>query len=142
LSALGMTAIRFALKKAGSLGLCLACLVMGTVLAAFNYTMAVELASKWREDIATPRAQTVAKSAALRARITGAANSRTQLAKVPPTMEAALETARRVADAASLAKDRECGHGDRNSADHSVGSARPTSGPPWQGLTPSRATVR
>jgi|SRR5262245_1469681 len=90
LSALGMTTIPFAMKKAGSLGLCLACLVMGTVLAAFNYTMAVEVATKWREDLAIPRAQTVAKSGALRARITGATNARAQLAQVPPASTAAL----------------------------------------------------
>jgi hypothetical protein len=44
MSAIGMAAVPFAMKKAGNVGFWLVCLVMGLGLATFNYTMAVELA--------------------------------------------------------------------------------------------------
>lgn len=54
MSAVGMAAVPFAMKKAGNLGFWLVCLVMGLGLATFNHTMAVELASKWRDQNTSP----------------------------------------------------------------------------------------
>ncbi len=66
LSALGMTSVPFAMKKAGNLGFWWTCLVFGLGLGILNYTMAVGAVGKSRDEEAGLKGATIAKAAQLK----------------------------------------------------------------------------
>jgi hypothetical protein len=117
MSAVGMAAVPFAMKKAGNVGFWLVCFVMGLGLATFNYTMAVELASKWRDHNTSPAAVKQLKSAALDSRITQATAALERLPQVPHTTAAMVTAAKLVAGTAATWREEECrkrgGRGDQ-----------------------------
>jgi hypothetical protein len=108
MSAAGMAAIPFAMKKAGNVGFWLVCLVMGVGLATFNYTMAVELASRWRDANTSPAAVLQLKAAALDSRITEATAALGRLPQLPLTTAAMVTAARTAAETAKVSREDEC----------------------------------
>jgi hypothetical protein len=108
MSAAGMAAIPFAMKKAGNAGFWLVCLVMGLGLATFNYTMAVELASRWRDANTNPAAVLQLKAAALDSRITEATAALGRLPQLPYTTAAMVAAARTAAETAKVSRADEC----------------------------------
>jgi hypothetical protein len=117
MSAIGMAAVPFAMKKAGNVGFWLVCLVMGLGLATFNYTMAVELASKWRDHNTSLAAVKQLKSAALDSRLAQATAALEQLPQVPHTTAAMVTAAKLAAGTAATSREEECrkrgGRGDQ-----------------------------
>ena len=108
LSAVGMTAVPFAMKKAGNLGFWLVCLLMGLGLATFNYSMAVDLASRFRDSMSSPAAVKQLEAAALDRRKTAATAALGQLPQLPHTTAAMVTAAQTAADAATASKEEEC----------------------------------
>lgn len=114
MSALLMAATPFAMKKAPNVGFWAVCLIFGVGLATFNYTMAVDLAGKWRDQSTAPAALTAAKAKALKSRIAGATAAMDRLAKLPHTTAAQVTAADDAVALATEARDQECGKVGRN----------------------------
>lgn len=66
LSALGMTAVPFAMKKSGNFGFWLTCLLFGIGLGILNYTMAVGAVGKSRDDEAGTKRTLIEKASSLK----------------------------------------------------------------------------
>jgi hypothetical protein len=108
LSAVGMAAVPFAMKRATNPGFWLVCLLMGLGLATFNYSMAVDLASRFRGAMSGPAAANQLKAGALDSRIRAATAALERLAQLPPTSAAMVAAAKTAADSARVSREDEC----------------------------------
>lgn len=108
MSALGMAAIPFAMKKATNLGFWLVCLGFGLGLAGFNYSMAVDLAGHWRDQATAPAAQTAAEAEALKSRVARATAAKSELPHAPHTTAAQVTAAEEAVKLAEQARVQEC----------------------------------
>src|SRR5262245_48477452 len=102
LSALGMAAVPFAMRNADSLLFWLTCLLTGLGLATFNYSMAVDLVTRWRDE--TPAAVKQLTAAALDRRITDATAAKAKLPQLPHTTAAMVTAAKGAVDLATQAR--------------------------------------
>ena len=96
------------MKKADNLGFWLVCLAMGLELATFNYSMAVDLASRWRDATSNPAAVLQLKAAALESRIKAATAAKAKLPQLPLTTAAMVSAAKAAAGAAKVSREDEC----------------------------------
>ena len=107
LSAVGMAAVPFAMRNAESVLLRLMCLLMGLGLASFNFSMAVDLVTRWRDE--NPAAVKQLTAAALDRRITDATAAKAKLPQLPHTTAAMVTAAKTAVDLATQARTQECG---------------------------------
>src|SRR5262245_11143677 len=107
LSALGMAAVPFAMRNADTLLFRLTCLLTALGLATFNYSMAVDLVTRWRDE--SPAAVKQLTAAALERRITDATAAKAKLPQLPHTTAAMVAAAKAAIDLAMQARTQECG---------------------------------
>src|SRR5262245_2519584 len=107
LSALGMAAVPFAMRNADTLLFRLTCLLTALGLATFNYSMAVDLVTRWRDE--SPAAVKQLTAAALERRITDATAAKAKLPQLPHTTAAMVTAAKAAVDLATQARTQECG---------------------------------
>lgn len=108
-SAIGMTAIPFAMAKAPNWGFWFTCLLCGAGLCIVNYLMAVGAVGKVRDAEAGAAAATIARAHQLRSSIS---ESRKQRDALPPfkwTTEDMVTAANEAVRLAVEARDQECG---------------------------------
>jgi hypothetical protein len=108
LSALGMTCVPFAMKKAENLGFWLTCLVFGIGLGILNYTMAVGAVGKIRDNEADVKKALISKAAQIRSSIRDGEEARKNLPPFKWTTQEMVQTAIRAVDLAIAARDQEC----------------------------------
>lgn len=109
LSALGMTTVPFAMKKAENIGFWLTCLTFGIFLATLNYTMAVGAVGKSRDDEAGSKQLVIQKANSLRLAIAEGEKSRRDLPLFKWTTQEMVATATSAVNLAREARDQECG---------------------------------
>lgn len=109
LSALGMTAVPFAMKKAENIGFWLTCLAFGIGLGILNYTMAVGAVGKSRDDEAGLKSLVIQKANSLKLAISEGEESRRALPPFKWTTQEMVSTAAKAVDLAIAARDQECG---------------------------------
>lgn len=107
-SALGMAAIPFAMKKAENWGFWSVCLTFGVGLAILNYAMAVGAIGKVRDHEADGNRKLQAQYQALNAQLTDALRSRTLLPPYRETTEQMVETGKAAVALAERARLEEC----------------------------------
>ena len=107
LSALGMTCVPFAMKKAENLGFWLTCLLFGIGLGILNYTMAVGAVGKSRDEEAGSKAVLISKAAQLRTAILEGETAKRSLPPFKWTSEEMVRTATKAVDLAREARDQE-----------------------------------
>lgn len=107
-SALGMAAVPFAMKKAENWGFWLTCLAFGVGLAILNYTMAVGAVGKVRDGEADENRRKQAIHAELKRGLTEAENARRNLPAFSPTTSEMVETGKMAVALAIQARDQEC----------------------------------
>ena len=108
LSALGMTCVPFAMKKAESRAFWWTCLAFGIGLGILNYTMAVGAIGKVRDAEAGERSALRAKAETIRAAIAEAEGARRSLPAFRWTTGDMVATAREAVALATAARDQEC----------------------------------
>jgi F0F1-type ATP synthase membrane subunit b/b' len=109
MSALGMTAIPFAMKKAENWGFWFTCLFFGLFLCLLNYAMAVGAIGKVRDHDAKAIEDLQTRAASLQARI---ASLKTDIAALPPfkwTTDEMVDTAGTAVALALQAREQESG---------------------------------
>jgi hypothetical protein len=109
MSALGMTAIPFAMKKAENWGFWFTCLFFGLFLCLLNYAMAVGAIGKVRDHDAKAIEDLQTRAAGLQARI---ASLKTDIAALPAfkwTTDEMVDTAGTAVALALQAREQECG---------------------------------
>lgn len=108
LSALGMTCVPFAMKKAENWGFWLTCLLFGFGLGILNYTMAVGAVGKSRDEEAGAKAQIIEKARALRSTISENEKARRDLSEFKWTTKEMVQNAVRAVDLADQSRKDEC----------------------------------
>ena len=108
LSALGMTCVPFAMKKAENRGFWWTCLAFGIGLGILNYTMAVGAIGKVRDGEAGERSALRAKAEALKVQIEETEGARRGLPPFRWTTPEMVETAKSAVALATQARDQEC----------------------------------
>ncbi len=108
LSALGMTCVPFAMKKADSVSFWWTCLAFGIGLGILNYTMAVGAIGKVRDNEAGERSAIRAKAKSLELQIQEAEGARRSLPAFRWTTSAMVDTAKEAVALAAQARDQEC----------------------------------
>lgn len=107
-SALGMTSVPFAMKKAESWGFWAVCLAFGLGLAVFNYIMAVGAIGKVSDHATDAKASAIHRAITLKERIEELKASRRELGSFKPTTEAMLRAADEAVKLAEDARKQEC----------------------------------
>lgn len=108
LSALGMTAVPFAMKKAENYGFWLTCLVFGIGLGLLNYTMAVGAVGKARDSESDSKKQIIEKASTLRRAITENEEARRTLPPFKWTSQEMVASASQAVAFAREAQEAEC----------------------------------
>lgn len=107
-SALGMAAVPFAMKKAENWGFWLTCLAFGVGLAILNYTMAVGAVGKVRDGEADENRRKQAVHAELKRSLAEAERARKDFPSFSPTTPEMVETGKMAVALAIQARDQEC----------------------------------
>jgi len=108
LSAVGMTCVPFAMKKADNWGFWSICLIFGIGLGILNYTMAVGAVGKTRDDESQSKAAIIQKANSLRQSLSEAEASRRSLPPFRWTTQEMVQTASQAVSLALSAKEQEC----------------------------------
>lgn len=106
-----MAAVPFAMHKASNVLEWLGYLVLGVGLAGFNFIMAMEVATHFRDSVTAPAALTAAKAATLNSRIEEATAALARLPQLPHTTAAQVSAAQTAVDTAARQAKEECGDG-------------------------------
>lgn len=109
MSALGMAAVPFAMKKAENLGFWIVCLLFGTFLATLNYALAVGAIGKAKDSETNSAAFLVSESQRLKKQISELKATISEAPKFKYTSEEMVASARQAVDLALQARDQECG---------------------------------
>lgn len=109
MSAVGMAAVPFAMKKAENWGFWSVCLAMGIALTTLNYAMAVGAIGKGRDWDAGQIKELKAKAEGLKAQITDVKLQRQALPPFAWTTPEMVESASSAVAMAVQARDQECG---------------------------------
>lgn len=109
MSALGMTAIPFAMKKADNWGFWLTCLFFGLFLCLLNYAMAVGAIGKVRDHDAKKIEDLQARAASVESRIKALQDDIAALPSFKWTTDEMVDTADTAVALAIQARDQECG---------------------------------
>jgi len=109
MSALGMTAIPFAMKKADNWGFWGTCLVFGTFLGCLNYALAVGAIGKGRDHESSSIEAIISQSKHLKERISELKALQPAASSFRYTTEEMVSTARSAVELAKQARDQECG---------------------------------
>lgn len=109
LSALGMTAVPFAMKKAPNRGFWWTSLAFGIGLLLLNYSMAVGAIGKVRDDDAGTKGLIISKANTIKRQIEEARELRKGLPSFRPTSQAMVASAAAAVTLAIQARDQECG---------------------------------
>lgn len=107
-SALGMAAVPFAMKKAENWGFWSLCLAFGLGLGILNYAMAVGAVGKVRDGEADANRNKQLQYAELRKELARAENARSALPAFLPTTPEMVETGKMAVNLAREARDQEC----------------------------------
>src|SRR5581483_9838769 len=125
LSALGMTAVPFAMKKAPNRSFWWTSLAFGIGLLLLNYSMAVGAIGKVRDDDAGTKQLLISKASSLKRLLEEAREIRAKLPSFRPTSQAMVDAAASAVALAIQARDQECGRvGDNCRARQAQLSAR------------------
>jgi len=108
LSALGMTAVPFAMSKA-NWGFWSVCLIFGTFLASLNYALAVGAVGKARDNESSSVEAIISQSKQLKERISELKALQPSASAFTYTTEEMVESARQAVELAKQARDQECG---------------------------------
>ena len=109
MSALGMTAIPFAMAKAANWGFWTTCAVFGTFLAGLNYALAVGAIGKAKDHETNSAAFLVSESQRLKKQLSELKAAGAQASSFKYTSEEMVESAREAIKLAIIARDQECG---------------------------------
>jgi hypothetical protein len=109
LSALGMTAVPFAMKKAPNRGFWWTSLVFGIGLLTLNYSMAVGAIGKVRDEDAGTKQLIISRAGTLKRQIEETRKVRDGLPNFRPTSAEMVDSARAAVTLAIQARDQECG---------------------------------
>src|SRR5689334_10626672 len=109
ISALGMTAVPFAMAKAPNKGFWWFTLVFGIALGILNYMMAVGAIGKAHDNVTGITLEKQTRQSNLRANVEDLRRQRAALGTFNPTTRDMLDTADRAVGLAIEARDQECG---------------------------------
>jgi hypothetical protein len=109
MSALCMTAIPFAMKKAENVGFWTTCLLFGIFLTCLNYALAVGAVGKARDHESSSIEAIISQSKQLKERISELKALQPAASSFRYTTEEMVETARSAVELAKQARDQECG---------------------------------
>ena len=109
ISALGMTAVPFAMAKAPNAGFWWFCLTFGVALGTLNYMMAVGAIGKAHDNVTFGILDRQTKASHVRDQIRDRQKERESLGSFKPTTQDMLGTADRAVELALEARDQECG---------------------------------
>lgn len=103
-----MAAVPFAMRRSGNLAEKLGFLALGLGLATFNFIMAMEVATHFRDKMTAPAALTAAQAAGLNSRINDLSTELGKLPQVLFTTAAQVTAAQSVVDTAAAQAKAEC----------------------------------
>lgn len=109
MSAIGMTSIPFAMKKAENFGFWTTCLLLGIFLGGLNYALAVGAIGKGRDNESNSAEALILKGKQLKERISELKALQPAANSFKFTTEEMLETAKQAVELAKQARDQECG---------------------------------
>lgn len=109
ISALGMTAVPFAMQKAERWGFWFTCLTFGISLAILNYVMAVGAIGKLSDHATAQATAAMSKAESLKTQLEELRSARRELGAFKPTTPEMLAAADDAVRLATEARDQECG---------------------------------
>jgi len=109
ISALGMTAVPFAMQKSPNWGFWATCLMFGIGLALLNYAMAVGTIGKVRDASTAQNISASERSTRLKDSLDTAKRNLLDLGRANPTSDEMVSSAREAVELAKQARDQECG---------------------------------